>query len=229
MIVTIDGTSASGKSTTAIKVAQKLGLVYIDTGAMYRAVAFSCIEQGVDLSDQKRAAEISYWIDIGFALVNGNNHVFLNGRDVTNLIRTEKVGKAASLIATYKGVRKNLVKKQRDMGKRGNVICEGRDIGTVVFKDADIKIYMDANIEERAKRRCKELGKKDDLDTILESVKKRDERDKTRKESPLKVPDGAILIDTTNLSIEEEVEKVIEIIRDYKEKIENPIAVHHKS
>jgi len=233
MIVTIDGTSASGKSTTAKEVARKLGFVYIDTGAMYRAVALYCIENRINIHDRKAVADVSRKINIRFEFGNDKNHIFLNGREVTNLIRTEEVGSVASTIATYKDVRSNLVEKQRKMGRKENIICEGRDIGTVVFKDADVKIYMDADLIERARRRQRELERTADLQsvfgeqfgeltaeplsrTVIESLKKRDEQDKMRAESPLKIPEDAVIIDTTHLSIEDEVEKVIEAIRQYE-------------
>ncbi|MDO9575915.1 MAG: (d)CMP kinase [bacterium] len=218
MIVTIDGTSASGKSTTARKVAKELGFTYIDTGAMYRAVALYCIENRIDIHNQRTVADASIKVDIRFDIGNDVNHIFLNKREITDLIRTEKVGSTASTIATYKYVRRNLVEKQREMGRKGNVICEGRDIGTVVFKDADVKIYMDAAIIERARRRQGELEEIIDLQSITEAIKKRDEQDKTRAESPLKIPDDAVIIDTTHLSIEDEVKKVIEVIRQYDKK-----------
>ncbi len=216
MVVTIDGTSASGKSTTARKVAERLGFIYIDTGAMYRAIALYCIENEIDINDRKKGTDVSRKVEMRFEMKNDINHIYLDDRDVTNLIRTEEVGGAASLIATYKGVRKNLVEKQREIGKEGDVVCEGRDIGTVVFKNAEVKIYMDASLEERAKRRYKELGNRGNIQSIVEAIKKRDKQDKTRKESPLKIPEGAFIIDTTNLSIEEEVEKVIEALRNAK-------------
>jgi len=216
MIVTIDGTSASGKSTTAKEVARKLGFVYIDTGAMYRAVALYCIENRIDIHNRKAVADVSHKIDIRFEFGNDKNHIFLNNKKVTNLIRTEEVGSVASTIATYKYVRMNLVEKQREMGRKENVICEGRDIGTVVFKDADVKIYMDADLIERAQRRQRELERTADLQSVIESLKKRDEQDKMRVESPLKIPEDAVIIDTTHLSIEDEVEKVIEVIRQYE-------------
>ncbi len=219
MIVTIDGTSASGKSTTAKEVARKLGFVYIDTGAMYRAVALYCIENRINIHDRKAVADVSRKINIRFIrqLTDwlDENRIFLNGREVTNLIRTEEVGSVASTVATYKDVRSNLVEKQRKMGRKENVICEGRDIGTVVFEDADVKIYMDADIIERARRRQRELERTADLQSVIESLKKRDEQDKMRVESPLKIPEDAVIIDTTHLSIEEEVEKVIEVIREH--------------
>ncbi|MEA3432070.1 MAG: (d)CMP kinase [candidate division WOR-3 bacterium] len=220
MVVTIDGTSASGKSTTAKEVARKLGFIYIDTGAMYRAVALYCIENRINIHDRKAVADVSREINIRFVrqLTDwlDENRIFLNGREVTNLIRTEEVGSVASTVAAYKDVRSNLVEKQRKMGRKENVICEGRDIGTVVFKDADVKIYMDADLIERARRRQRELERTADLQSVIESLKKRDEQDKTRAESPLKIPEDAVIIDTTHLSIEDEVEKVIEVIRNAK-------------
>jgi cytidylate kinase len=216
MVVTIDGTSASGKSTTAKEVARRLGFIYIDTGAMYRAVALYCIENGTDIRDRKAVADAALKADIRFEFRNDVNHIFLNNRKITDLIRTEEVGSAASTIATYKDVRRNLVKKQREMGRKGNVVCEGRDIGTVVFNDADVKIYMDAALVERARRRRRELGETRDLQSVMKAIRKRDEQDKTREESPLRIPYGAVIIDTTHLSIKEEVEKVIEVIKNAK-------------
>lgn len=221
MIVTIDGTSASGKSTTAKEVAKRLGFVYIDTGAMYRAVALYCLENGIAIHDKNAVADASSKLDIKFEFRNDINHIFLNKREITDLIRTEKVGSAASTIATYKYVRRNLVEKQREMGRKENVICEGRDIGTVVFKDADVKIYIDAELIERARRRQRELEGIIDLQSITEAIKKRDEQDKMRAESPLKIPDGAVLIDTTHLSIEDEVKKVIEVIENTMRKMKD--------
>ncbi|OYD14268.1 cytidylate kinase [candidate division WOR-3 bacterium JGI_Cruoil_03_44_89] len=220
MVVTIDGTSASGKSTAAKEVSKRLGFVYIDTGAMYRAVALYCIENGIDIRDRKAVTEASLEVDIRFEFKNDINHIFLNGGEVTDRIRTEEVGSAASTIATYNGVRVNLVEKQREMGRKGNVICEGRDIGTIVFKNADVKIYMDADLVVRARRRHRELGEIGDLRSIMEAIERRDKQDKTRDESPLKLPDGAVIIDTTHLSIEEEVKRVIEAIKQYNERDE---------
>jgi len=213
MVVTIDGTAASGKSTTAKIVAKRLGFTYLDTGAMYRAVALYCIENEVNISDKTKIADISLKIDIRFELLNDINHIFMDGRDVTKAIRTEEIGGIASTIATYKAVRRNLVRKQRAMGEMEDLVCEGRDAGTVVFKDAQIKIYMDADLMKRAERRNKEHGEKGDFNSILETIRQRDRQDKTRKESPLIIPDGAVILDTTDLSIEEQVERVIEEYR----------------
>lgn len=225
MIITIDGTAGSGKSTTAKGVAKRLGFKYIDTGATYRTVALLAIKKG--LRTEKEIVDLSKNIKINFDFVDGINHTYVNGKDITDEIRAEEVGKFASLISTYKGVRESLVKLQRELGRDSNVVCEGRDIGIVVFPDAEVKIYMTALLSERAKRREKEIevahlciGRKEairrvrrpDATKIKKNLEARDLQDKTREHSPLKVPEGAFIIDTTNMSIEEEINKVIEII-----------------
>jgi cytidylate kinase len=216
MIITIDGTAASGKSTTAMEVARRLGFKYIDTGAMYRALALDLMRKRINPREVNQVEEISRDIKIDFVFRDGENHTFLLNEDVTEKIRDERVGELASLVATYKGVRKNLVSRQREMGKDANVVCEGRDIGTVVFKDAEIKIYMNASINVRATRREKELkerGVERDISIIRDSLRKRDLQDKKRGESPLRVPQNAYIVDTTNLTIEEEIEKVMSIVK----------------
>ncbi len=211
MIVTIDGTAGSGKSTTAKLVAQKLGYKYIDSGATYRALAFSVKKNKIDPKDENKITKLSKKIRIDFQ----EERVFLNGEDITERIRDEEISKFASFCSIYKRVRENMVTLQRKLADRKDVVCEGRDIGTVVFPDAEVKIYMDASIEERAKRRTKELIKSGIHKNIIDverNIKERDLQDKNRIHSPLCVPREAKIIDTTNLSIEEEVEKVIEII-----------------
>jgi cytidylate kinase len=213
MIVTIDGPAGSGKSTTARLVAQRLGFKYIDTGATYRAVAFGVVERKIDPKDKRRVEDLSSTLDIDFK----GDRVFLSGKDITEVIKDEEIGKIASLCSTYKGVREKMVALQRRLAREGNIICEGRDIGTVVFPHAKIKIYMDASIKERAKRRMlelKERGKCKSQEEIERDLKLRDKQDRTRKYAPLRIPKGAIIIDTTNLSIEEEVEEVIKIIKN---------------
>ena len=215
MIITIDGTAGSGKSTTAREVAKRLGFKYIDTGATYRAVALLYLKNSQrSIVHSRQLIELSKKIKINFKFTNGINHTYVDGKDITDEIRTEKIGKFASLIATYKGVRESLVNLQRELGRNGNVVCEGRDIGTVVFPDAEIKIYMTASLVERAKRRKKEYSVPPH--NIKKDLKARDLQDKTREHSPLKVPEGAFVIDTTNMSIDEEVEKAIEIIKNAK-------------
>ena len=215
MIVTIDGPAGSGKSTTAKLVAQKLGFKYLDTGATYRAVALAVIRNNIDPKDKHAVEHLSSNLDIGFE----EGKVFLDGEDITQAIRTEEVGRVASLCATYKGVRENMVALQRRLAQSYSVVCEGRDIGTVVFPEAEVKIYMDASLEMRANRRANELAEKGEqrsIKMIEIDLLSRDLQDSQREYSPLRIPDGAVIIDTTNLSIDEEVEAVIKVISNIK-------------
>lgn len=215
-IVTIDGTAASGKSTTAREAAKRLRFKHIDTGAMYRAVAFLVNKKGINPSNVKEVEQIARNAKFEFRFANGKNRIFVNGKDLTTDIRDAQISKIASLVGTYKGVREILVAQQRALGKNTHAILEGRDTGTVVFRDADVKIYMDADINERARRRQKELeakGVKKELADIVIALKTRDAQNSKREHSPLKIPDGAIIIDTTELTIEEEIDKVVEIIK----------------
>jgi cytidylate kinase len=210
MVITIDGPAGSGKSTTAKLVAQKLGFKYLDTGATYRVVALAVLKNNISPSNEQEVEKLVPELNIRFV----DTKILLNDEDVSSQIRTEEIGKLASLCSTYKGVRENMVKLQRKIAQNQSIVCEGRDMGTVVFPNAEIKIYMDANVETRAKRREKELSEKgtpESFESIIESIKSRDKQDSTRKHSPLKIPDGAIIIDTTNLSIEEQATKIIEI------------------
>lgn len=230
MIVTIDGPSGAGKSTTARLVAQRLGFKYIDTGATYRALALAVVRNNIDPKDKLAVERLSTGFEETgdrlprYIIEFEDSKVILNGEDVTHAIRDEEIGKIASICSTYKSVRENMVSLQRKlasptMGGAKNIVCEGRDIGTVVFPDADIKIYITASIRERAKRRTKELTEKGiykSIDEIAKDLELRDLRDITREHSPLCVPDGAIIIDTTNLSIEEEVEAVMKIIKEWQ-------------
>lgn len=225
-VVTIDGTAASGKSTTAIRVAERLGLFYIDSGAMYRGVALAVLRAGIDITDRHAIANLARKLKFDFKIEDGKVRVFMNGEDISNIIRGSEISELSSVIATYPEVRKVLVAMQRELTKRGNTICEGRDMGTVVFPDAAIKIYMDASLEERARRRLRDLhrkGEKVTLEEIITRLRQRDERDKTRKHSPLKPAPDAIHIDTTNLTIDEEITKVIDIIRRILKKYETPL------
>ncbi len=216
-IVAIDGPAASGKTTTAKEVAKRLKWVYIDTGAMYRGVAYRVKKSGIDPGDISMVEKIAGEVKIEFRGSAEGQRVFVDGEDVTEKIRTPEISRLASLVSSYPGVREELVKRQREMGKRGKVICEGRDIGTVVFPDADLKIFMTASLEERARRRQLELKEKGinvSLEEVMEELRKRDEADSKRKHSPLKRAEDAVLLDTTNLTIEEQVNKVIEMIKE---------------
>lgn len=216
-IVAVDGTAGSGKGSITKIVAEKLNLVAIDTGAMYRCVALAMLEKNIKIEETEKIEELLQNIKIEFLDKDGEKKVFLNGEDVTKKIRTVEVTEYASPVATVKIVREHLVKLQREMAKSIDVIMEGRDIGTNVFPNADVKIYLDATPEERAQRRFrqnKENGINTPYEEILKNVIDRDYRDSHRELSPLiKAPD-AIYIDSTGMTVEEEANEVIKIIKD---------------
>ncbi len=210
--IAIDGPSAAGKSTIAKIVAKKLDYVYIDTGAMYRCVGYYCLENNVDLHDENAVTQALDNIKIE---MNSANQVFLNQEDVSAKIRHDRISMAASVVSTYQEVRNFLVLQQRQMASQGGVILDGRDIGTVVLPDAELKIYQVASSKTRAKRRYLEnlqRGLEADLDTIQKEIEQRDYQDMHRKISPLKKADDAIEIDTSDLSLEEVVDKVMELV-----------------
>jgi len=204
MIIAIDGPSASGKSTLGRLLARALNLLYIDTGSMYRAVALAVMEADIDPSDKEAVAAIANKIDIDLKGDPDSLKVWLNGRDVTDQIRTESVTETSSIVSSIPGVRRAMVERQRAMGKRGAVL-NGRDIGTVVFPDADFKFFLTANPNERAERRYKEDQATSDstLAETLSDINERDRRDSTRADSPLKAADDAVIVDSTGKSIEQ--------------------------
>src|ERR1041385_9113911 len=205
MIIAIDGPSGSGKSTLGRMLARALKLLYIDTGSMYRAVALATIEARVDPSDKEAIVALANQIEIDLEGDPDSLAVLLNGRDVTDQIRTESVTEMSSIVSTIPGVRRAMVERQRAIGKRGAVL-NGRDIGTVVFPDADVKFFLTAVPEERAERRYKEdqtAGASTTFSETLADMVERDRRDSTRTDSPLKVADDAIVIDSTGKSIDE--------------------------
>lgn len=217
IVVAIDGPSAAGKSTIAKLVAKKEGFIYIDTGAMYRCVACYCLMQDVDLNDEKAVTDCLKNICIH---LTQDNKVFLNGKDVTEKIRTDEVSRGASIVSRYEAIRKFLVDSQREMAANGNVILDGRDIGTVVLPDADLKIYQIASVETRALRRYKEnieRGMEANLDTIKKEIEERDYQDMNRTISPLKKADDAVVVDTSHLNLNEVVEVVLKLINKVKE------------
>lgn len=214
-VVALDGPAGSGKGTVTREVAKKMNLINIDTGAMYRSVTLLMIRQNIKLEDEEKIKEILDKIDIKFGIENGEQKVYLNGEDVSLLIRTKEVNEFVSPVSTIKIVRERLANMQREMSKAIDVIMEGRDIGTNVFPNANVKIYLDATPEERAKRRFKqneEKGIQIPYEEILESVKNRDYIDSHREIAPLKQAEDAIYIDSTNMSIDEVVEEIIGII-----------------
>lgn len=217
MIIAIDGPSGAGKSTLGRMIARELGYLYIDTGAMYRAVALAVLESNVSLNDARAVAAVAESADIKLEGDPDSLRVSLNGQDVSEEIRTEEVSHASSVISTIAEVRRTLVERQRKMGRRGRVVLDGRDIGTVVFPDADIKFFLTAQPQERASRRFKEerLRERDvTFEETLTDINTRDQRDSTRADSPLAIADQAIVIDSTDLSIEEVGERMIAVIRE---------------
>ena len=210
--IAIDGPSAAGKSTIAKMIAKKLDYVYIDTGAMYRSVGYYCLENNIDLRDESKVTAVLDQIKI--ELTSGNQ-VFLNQENVTDKIREDRVSMAASVVSTYQAVRKYLVYLQRQMASQGGVILDGRDIGTVVLPDADLKIYQVASSETRAKRRYLEnikRGLPSDLEKIKQEIEQRDYQDMHRKISPLKKADDAIEIDTSNMTLQQVSDAIMQLI-----------------
>ena len=210
--IAIDGPAAAGKSTIAKMVAKKLNYTYIDTGAMYRCVAYATLKQGLAFEDEKAVSDLLKNMQIE---MKPEGTIYLNGEDVTSSIRQNEVSMGASIVSKYQAVREFLVEKQRDMAQGGGVILDGRDIGTVVLKDAELKIYQIASIECRALRRHKEnleRGMASDLEAIKKEIAMRDEQDMNRQISPLKKADDAIEIDTSEMSLEEVVSRVMELV-----------------
>ncbi len=217
-VIAIDGPAGAGKSTIAKKLAVQLNYNYLDTGAMYRAVTLLALTNKVDFSDKKKIVSLAKKAQFQFAFSNDESKLllFLNGQDVSKLIRSKKINQHVSDVACIKGVRDILVKKQQELAQNGKVVMDGRDIGTRVLPEAEYKFYLTATLEERAQRRFNENLNHDDnvsYQQIKENIKLRDEIDSQRKHSPLKKAEDAILIDTTHFSIEEVVEKIKTIIR----------------
>jgi cytidylate kinase len=216
VVVAIDGPAGAGKSTVARRLAARLGFTYIDTGAMYRAVALWALRQGVDPSDAYRVESLARAASIRFA--PGGSGVELNGEDVTEAIRTPEVAAAASQVATCAGVRSALVAKQRAMAETASVVMEGRDIGSVVFPDAEVKVFLDAGEQERIRRRLAEsapaLADPGAAQAVAEQIRERDLRDRGRRESPLVQAPDAVYLDTTGLTIEQVEEAILKIVRE---------------
>ena len=218
MIIAIDGPAGSGKSTVARKIAERLGLLYVDTGAMYRAMTLKAVRQGLDLKDGAALAKAAKGTAIELTYDDKRNlAVYLDKIDVSKEIRTPDLTNKVKFIAGVAGVREEMVKKQRSLAKTGKgAVLEGRDIGTVVFPDADRKFYLDANFKERARRRYKELagaGEEVSLAAVEEDVRARDSSDMERAVAPLKKAKDAVTIDTTYMSIEETIEKVLSYVK----------------
>jgi len=213
-IIAIDGPAGAGKSTIAKLVAAKLGYTYIDTGAMYRAVAVRAIEAGIPLEKPDKIVELANRMDIRFEQRDGRQAIIVDGEDLTDAVRTPEATRLSSPVSAIPGVRHRLVELQRKMGEHGGVVMEGRDIGTYVFPDAEVKIFMTASQEERVRRRCIDLeksGMSADPETVAREIRERDLRDSTRDMAPLKQAEDAVLINTDGMSIDQVVNAVVEI------------------
>ena len=208
MVIAIDGPAGAGKSTVAQGVARALGFTYLDSGAMYRAVALAAIERGIDLDDAERLGELAWSLDIDF----DGDTIRLDGKPVEGRIRTPEVTVAASRVSRHPQVRRAMVKRQRELIAEGNYVAEGRDIGTVVSPDSPLKVFLTANEGERARRRAAESGEA--VSDVQSAMRDRDRRDQERSNSPLRRADGSIEIDTTDLGPEEVVEQIVGLARE---------------
>jgi cytidylate kinase len=215
LIIAIDGPSGAGKSTVGRALAKRLGYLYMDTGAMYRAVSLKAEEKGIEPWDEPALSRLVSSIHIAFVARDEETRILCNGEDITEAIRSPEISRLASDISKSRVVRKALVGMQKEMGKKKGVILDGRDIGTVVFPDADVKFYLDADPEERGRRRYRELfekGMEVDFKKTLQEVIERDRNDMNRSLSPLKRAHDAVLIDSTNRSVEEVVEETYRVV-----------------
>jgi len=219
-IIAIDGPAASGKSTIGLRLANALGYLFFDTGVMYRAVTWLALERGIDIHDESAVSALAEEAQIDVAPASKSDgracDVLVNGQDITWETRSRKVDANVSIVAAYPAVRSALSQQQRRIGQRGDIVMVGRDIGTVVLPDADLKIYLDATAEERARRRYDEImarGGRADYDKILESVLDRDRIDSTRDVAPLRAAEDAIVLDSDNLTADEVLERVLALVK----------------
>ncbi len=216
-LIAIDGPAGAGKSTTARRLAEQLGYVYLDTGAMYRAVTWLALREGIDPGDAESLSALAEAFPVSFKSNDtGGQLVFIDGQDVTEAIRKPEVTARVSEVSSHPGVRKAMVVRQRQIGRKGSVVAEGRDTTTVVFPNADLKIFLDASIHERAQRRLLDLARMG-VSTSLEEqeadIRRRDEYDSGREHSPLTRARDAILVNTTNLTIEQQVDHIVSLMR----------------
>lgn len=220
LIIAIDGPAGAGKSTAARALARRLGYLYIDTGAMYRAVAWKALQSGVALDDTTRIGELAAASQIELTGSVDDSHVLIDGRDITAEIRTPQISQAASIVSAIPAVRRALVARQQEMGRAGGVVMEGRDIGTHVFPQADIKFFLEASAEARAHRRFTEDAARGtaakSLASTLAEIEERDIRDRTREDSPLVQAADAIYLDSSSLTAEQVVERMAEIVEQYQ-------------
>lgn len=214
--VAIDGPAGAGKSTIAKKVAKEKDFIYIDTGAMFRAMAVHFLRCGIAADDHEKISEAVKDVNVTISYVNGEQQVFLNGENVTGQLRTEEVGNMASASSVNGDVRKKLLELQRKLAATANVVMDGRDIGTVVLPNADVKVYLTASVEVRAQRRYKELiekGLSADLEQIKKDIEERDYRDMNRDIAPLRQAEDAVLVDSSYMTIDESVQAILDLIK----------------
>lgn len=219
MNIAIDGPAGAGKSTIAKRLAKKLGFIYVDTGAMYRAMAYYFLQHNIDAKDENAIAAACPDVDVTITYENGEQQVLLNGENVNGVIRNEEVGNMASSTSVYPVVRKKLVELQRQLAKSADVIMDGRDIGTCVLPDAQVKIYLTASSATRAKRRYDELTEKGvscDLAEIEKDIIDRDYRDMHRETSPLRQAEDAVLVDSSKMNIDEVVDAIYQVYSEAK-------------
>lgn len=215
--VAVDGPAGAGKSSISKIVAKKLGYLYIDTGAMYRSVTWAVLHNHIDVNNQKAVEALLPELDLTMEANDDSCKVFIAGQDVTDFIRTPQVNNAVSIVASYKGVRQYLVERQRLMAEAGGVILDGRDIGSVVLPNAELKIYLTASVEARAMRRYLEVKgtvNEQTLEDIKDSVMQRDDMDKNRKESPLIQVEDAVLVDSSEMTFDETVEHILHLVQE---------------
>lgn len=215
--IAVDGPSGAGKSTIARNIAKNLGYIYVDTGALYRAIGFYLIDNNIDLNNINKIIEILPLINIEIKFINSIQNIYLNNKNITNLIRTSEISMATSCISSITEIREFLLNIQKEIGEKSDVIMDGRDIGTVVFPNADIKIFLTASLEERAKRRYKQMSKKGNnisYDSVLHDMKIRDHNDCTREISPLKQSEDYIFVETTGYTLEKSITIITKIIKD---------------
>jgi len=222
LVIAIDGPAGAGKSSISKALTLKLGYSLLDTGAIYRSLAWKANEKNVSWQNEEELAVLAEELDIAFKLMGDKNHVFLGSQDISNEIRTPEISKGASLVSSHPKVRKALLGLQRKLGTSGGIIAEGRDVGTVVFPSADIKFFLTASSKERAKRRTQELkknGKSAEFSNVLKEIEERDRRDSSRDCAPLKAADDAIMIDSSSLTLDEVLEKMISAINERQSKM----------
>jgi cytidylate kinase len=215
LVITIDGPAGSGKSTVAKVLAKKMSYVYLDTGALYRAVAWQAYQEEVSETDEDALAELCRETAIRLVRVESQSRVIVNGEDVSDKLRDEHIGMFASRISAFGRVREALLPLQHEMGKAGSIIAEGRDMGSVVFPNAAVKFYLDAALSERSQRRYQEIlsrSGKADYEAVEKDLMIRDEQDRNRKSAPLRIPDDAVIIDTTAMDVQGVVQLMLDVV-----------------